>query len=51
MTRVAQVERATSESSIRVAIDLDGTGASQIHTGCRSMITCLTRCLSTRLLT
>lgn len=33
MTRVAQVERVTSESSIRVAIDLDGTGASQIHTG------------------
>lgn len=30
--RVATVERKTSESEVRVTIDLDGTGHSQIHT-------------------
>ena len=33
MTRTATVERTTSESSIKVTIDLDGTGTSQISTG------------------
>lgn len=33
MTRTATVERTTSESSITVSIDLDGTGTSQISTG------------------
>lgn len=31
--RTAVVERQTSESSVRVALDLDGTGRSQISTG------------------
>jgi imidazoleglycerol-phosphate dehydratase len=31
--RVATVERATSESSVRVRVDLDGTGASGVSTG------------------
>ncbi len=31
--RTAVVERTTSESSVRVALDLDGTGRSQISTG------------------
>lgn len=30
--RVARLQRATSESSIELSIDLDGTGASDIHT-------------------
>lgn len=33
MMRVAKVERTTSESSIRVEINLDGTGTSHIDTG------------------
>ncbi|MDO5676592.1 MAG: imidazoleglycerol-phosphate dehydratase HisB [Propionibacteriaceae bacterium] len=33
MSRTATVERTTSESSIKVTIDLDGTGRSQISTG------------------
>ena len=33
MTRQGMVERTTSESSIRVRIDLDGTGTSHIDTG------------------
>ncbi|MEA5117830.1 MAG: imidazoleglycerol-phosphate dehydratase HisB [Propionicimonas sp.] len=33
MTRAAVRERATSESTVRVALDLDGTGRSQISTG------------------
>ena len=33
MTRQGMVERTTSESSIRVKIDLDGTGTSHIDTG------------------
>ncbi|WP_270975388.1 imidazoleglycerol-phosphate dehydratase HisB [Trueperella sp.] len=33
MKRVAKVERTTSESSIRVEINLDGTGTSHIDTG------------------
>ncbi|AQP44482.1 imidazoleglycerol-phosphate dehydratase HisB [Tessaracoccus flavus] len=33
MNRTATIERATSESTITVSIDLDGTGASTISTG------------------
>ncbi|MBB1510066.1 imidazoleglycerol-phosphate dehydratase HisB [Tessaracoccus sp. MC1756] len=33
MTRTATVERITSESSIKVTLDLDGNGTSQISTG------------------
>lgn len=33
MSRVGKVERTTAESSIRVNIDLDGTGQAKIHTG------------------
>ncbi|MDN5563308.1 MULTISPECIES: imidazoleglycerol-phosphate dehydratase HisB [Luteococcus] len=33
MSRTATVERTTSESTIKVSIDLDGTGASTISTG------------------
>lgn len=33
MTREARVERATSETTIRVALDLDGTGTRRIETG------------------
>ncbi|MHA7860318.1 imidazoleglycerol-phosphate dehydratase HisB [Tessaracoccus sp. Y36] len=33
MTRTATVERVTSESSIKVTLDLDGSGTSQISTG------------------
>ncbi|MGO4955880.1 imidazoleglycerol-phosphate dehydratase HisB [Luteococcus sp. Sow4_B9] len=33
MSRTATVERTTSESTIRVSIDLDGTGSSTISTG------------------
>jgi imidazoleglycerol-phosphate dehydratase len=33
MNRTAQVERKTSESSVKVRVDLDGTGASDIVTG------------------
>ena len=32
-SRTATVERATSESSVRVSVDLDGTGATTISTG------------------
>ncbi|MDR0783114.1 MAG: imidazoleglycerol-phosphate dehydratase, partial [Propionibacteriaceae bacterium] len=32
MSRTAQIERTTAESSIKVAINLDGTGVSQIST-------------------
>ena len=31
--RTASVERTTSESSVRVSVDLDGTGASTVETG------------------
>jgi len=31
--RIAQMERVTSESSVKVRMDLDGTGASNINTG------------------
>ncbi|MBW3084384.1 Imidazoleglycerol-phosphate dehydratase [Austwickia sp. TVS 96-490-7B] len=34
-TRVAQIERSTSESRVRVRVDLDGTGRSQVRTGVR----------------
>ena len=33
MSRTATIERSTSESTIRVSLDLDGTGASSISTG------------------
>lgn len=33
MTRTASIERVTSESHVRVSLDLDGTGASTISTG------------------
>ncbi|MDR2380182.1 MAG: imidazoleglycerol-phosphate dehydratase, partial [Bifidobacteriaceae bacterium] len=33
MNRKAVVERATAESSVRVSVDLDGTGISEIATG------------------
>ena len=33
MSRVARVERATAETTVRVAIDLDGTGTGRITTG------------------
>ncbi|WP_420175285.1 imidazoleglycerol-phosphate dehydratase HisB [Luteococcus sp. OSA5] len=33
MSRTATVERTTSESTIRVSVDLDGTGSSTISTG------------------
>lgn len=33
MSRTATIERATSESTVRVSLDLDGTGASTISTG------------------
>ncbi len=33
MSRTATVERATSESSVKVTVNLDGTGASTIRTG------------------
>jgi imidazoleglycerol-phosphate dehydratase len=33
MNRTAQLERKTSESSVKVRVDLDGTGASDIVTG------------------
>ncbi|MFY7983091.1 MAG: imidazoleglycerol-phosphate dehydratase, partial [Burkholderiaceae bacterium] len=31
--RIAEVHRRTSETDIRVRIDLDGSGAAQLHTG------------------
>ncbi|MGH3743478.1 MAG: imidazoleglycerol-phosphate dehydratase HisB [Mycobacteriales bacterium] len=33
MTRTALVERATKESSVRVALDVDGTGRTSVRTG------------------
>jgi imidazoleglycerol-phosphate dehydratase len=33
MSREARVERATAETTIRVAIDLDGTGTAKVQTG------------------
>lgn len=33
MSRTATCERTTSESSIKVSLDLDGTGRSNIDTG------------------
>jgi len=33
MSRTARIERTTGESSVTVALDLDGTGASDIQTG------------------
>jgi imidazoleglycerol-phosphate dehydratase len=33
MTRTATIERATSESTVKISLDLDGTGASTISTG------------------
>ena len=33
MARVSEIQRSTAETSIRLWLDLDGTGASEIHTG------------------
>ena len=33
MTRTATIERATKETRIRATVDLDGTGAYEVHTG------------------
>ena len=33
MSRMARVERATAETTIRVALDLDGTGVAKVETG------------------
>lgn len=33
MNRTATIERATSESSVKVSVDLDGTGQAQVSTG------------------
>src|SRR5664280_249947 len=33
MNRTASIHRATSESSVELSVDLDGTGACQIETG------------------
>ena len=38
--RTARMERATSESSVLVEINLDGTGVSDITRRCRSTTTC-----------
>ncbi len=46
MTRTARLERVTSESSVTVDLDLDGTGAATISTGVRfydHMLTSLAR--------
>jgi len=46
MSRTAQVERTTLESSVAVSIDLDGTGTSSISTSvgfCDHMLTALSR--------
>ncbi len=40
MGRFAKVERATSETDIRLELELDGTGRTDVTTGCRSSITC-----------
>ena len=33
MARVSEIQRSTAETSIRLWLDLDGTGASEINTG------------------
>ena len=33
MERIAEIERKTKETAIRVSLDLDGTGKSEISTG------------------
>lgn len=33
--RTATIERSTSESTVRVTVDLDGTGRGEVHTGVR----------------
>ena len=32
--RVSEITRKTAETDIRLRLDLDGTGRSDIHTGC-----------------
>ncbi|QVQ53108.1 imidazoleglycerol-phosphate dehydratase HisB [Spiractinospora alimapuensis] len=33
MSRIGRVERATKETSVKVVVDLDGTGVADVHTG------------------
>lgn len=40
MARTARIARSTSESTIVVELNLDGTGVSEISTGSASTTTC-----------
>ncbi len=48
MSRTARIERTTSESSVVVELDLDGTGKADISTGVGFYDHMLNACPSTR---
>ena len=40
MSRRAEIERNTKETKIKIALELDGTGKAELHSGIGFSITC-----------